>query len=126
MAVPKVLAWNCGGLKAHSGHADEKALYFEKEFGVNFHMAFFLETHQKSAEEVPEELLRYEHTHHIILSPTPENESHSGILALISLDYQILEIKELIKGRILNVKVRNQYDGKDQNISPFTLRLTSA
>ena len=116
MAVPKVLAWNCGGLKAHSGHANDKALYFEKEFGVNFHMAFFLETHQKSAEEVPEELLRYKQTHHIILSPAPENESHSGILALISRDYQVLEIKELIKGRILNVKVRNQHDGKDHNI----------
>ena len=56
MAVPKVLAWNCGGLKAHSGHANDKALYFEKEFGVNFHMAFFLETHQKSAKEVPEDI----------------------------------------------------------------------
>ena len=116
MAVPKILAWNCGGLRSHSVHATDKALFFEKEFSINFHMAFFLETHQKSKDDVPRVLLRYENTHHVILSPTPKDESHSGILALISHEYEVLETKELLKGRILNVKLKNQLDGKHHNI----------
>ena len=117
MAVPKILAWNCGGLRSHSVHATDKALFFEKEFSINFHMAFFLETHQKSKDDVPRVLLRYENTHHVILSPTPKDESHSGILALISHEYEVLETKELLKGRILNVKLKNQFDGKHKKES---------
>ena len=116
MTAPKVLAWNCGGLRSNPGRANEKALYFEKEFTTNFHMAFFLETHQKSLDDIPEEILRYENTHHIILSPAPENESYSGILALISHDYEILQTKDLVEGRVLNMRLKNKFDGKDHNI----------
>ena len=116
MAVPKVLAWNCGGLRSHSASSSKKALYFEKEFSTNFHMAFFLETHLKSKDEIPRELLRYENTHQVILSPTSESESYGGILALISHEYLVLDTKELVKGRVLNIKLKNKHDDKHHNI----------
>ena len=115
MAFPKVLAWNCAGLRASSDRARQKALYFEKEHKNDFHFAFFIETHHKSENEIPPEIRRYDNTHHIVHSAVLD-ETHAGIIGLISKEYEILDVKHLIQGRILNLKMRNQNDNSMHNI----------
>ena len=86
----KGLAWNCGGLR-DSTVSRKKALYFEKEYKNDFDIAFFLETHHKTESEIPREILRYQNTHHIIHSTVAEDETYTGIIGLLSKEYDIIE-----------------------------------
>ena len=117
MASIKGLAWNCAGLRSGTALAHQKALYFEKEYQNDFQVAFFVETHHKTESEIPAEILRYQNTHHIIHSTVSQEETHAGILGLVSKEYEVLEIKHLIQGRILNLKIKNKNDGTNHNIS---------
>ena len=69
--------WNCGGLTTTSSSL-LKANYFQKEFGAKFDIAFFVETHHKNGEEIPDEILSYQSTHHIIHSAAASDEPYSG------------------------------------------------
>ena len=91
----KGFAWNCGGLRRSTASTFSKVMFFEKTFKNDFDFFFFLETHHKDENDLPNELLRYEDTHHIIHSETNENDTHVGIIGLIRNNY-------LITGIILN------------------------
>ena len=79
MGELKGLAWNCGGLRASTASCN-KALYFEKEHKNGFDIAFFLETHHRTEDEIPRELLRYKNTHHIVHSTVSKDETYAGII----------------------------------------------
>ena len=49
--INDVITWSSLRKSKMLNGENEKALYFEKEFSTNFHMAFFMETHQKSLNE---------------------------------------------------------------------------
>ena len=121
MADLKGYAWNCGGLRASAAASRSKVMYFEKEFKNEFDLFFFIETHHKTEDEIPRELLRYQSTHHIIHSAASENETHAGIIGLISKDYNIIKIKHLIQGRILNIKIQHINENTKHNISALYL-----
>ena len=53
----KGLAWNCTGLRSGPVSCN-KTLYFEKVYKTDFDVAFFLETHHKTDDEIPQELKR--------------------------------------------------------------------
>ena len=59
-------AWNCGGLRRGVSSTLSKVMYFEKTFKNSFDFFFFLETHHKDENEIPNELMRYKDSHHII------------------------------------------------------------
>ena len=80
-------AWNCGGLRRGAAATHSKVMYFEKNFKNSFDFFFFLETHHKDEHEIPNELMRYEDTHHIRHSETNGQETHSGIIGLIRKEY---------------------------------------
>ena len=117
MACLKTLVWNCAGLRDGSVLSHKKAFYFEKEHKNNFQTAFFIETHHKSINDITPEILRYQKTHHLVHSPVSENETHAGIIGLISKDFDIIETNDLIQGRILNVKIKNKLDNTEHSIS---------
>ena len=75
----------------------------------------------KSEDEIPPEILRYQNTHHIIHSTVPEDETHSGIIGLLCKDYDVIDVKELIQGRVLNIKTQHTKDKTDYNISAVYL-----
>ena len=108
MGTLKGFAWNCGGLRAGTAPSHTKAMYFEKTFKNDFDIFFFLETHHRTQSEIPAEILRYQHTHHIIDSTATEDEKYTGIIGLVSKDFEIRKITHLIKGRILNIKMTKQ------------------
>ena len=115
MACFKIIAWNCGGLR-DSAVSKNKALFLEKGYKTDFDVAFFIETHHKSINDLPPEILRYENTHHIVHSPA-KNETHAGIIGLIGNAYEILHQEELIPGRMLNVKIQCKNDKSIKNIT---------
>ena len=121
MASLKVFAWNCGGLRSASSVSRSKVMFFEKEFKTDFDIFFFIETHHKTHSEIPEEILRYQDTHHIIHSTVADNETHAGIIGLINKDYNIIKSTDLIQGRILNLKIQHNIEQTKHNISAVYL-----
>ena len=103
----KVYAWNCGGLRRNSASTQLKLAFFEERFKTEFDIFFFLETHHKDKNDIPNELLRYEQDYHIVHSQVEKNESHAGIIGLIHRKYTITNVEELIQGRILGITITN-------------------
>ena len=117
MAVVKGYSWNCGGLRSSSPLSRSKTIYFEKEFGNTFDFFFFLETHHHNEEEIPKDILKYDSTHHIIQSPALGDETHAGILGLISKNYDTISNKDVIQGRLTNIKIRHKTETTEYNIT---------
>ena len=84
MGSLKGFAWNCGGLRRGAASTITKVAFFEKNVKTDFDFFFFLETHHKDENDLPNELLRYEDTHHIVHSEMDEHDTHTGIIRLIS------------------------------------------
>ena len=110
-------SWNCGGLRRNSPATLSKIMYFEKNYLCSFDFFFFLETHHQDKNDIPNELMRYEETHHIIHSETDGEETHSGIIGLIRKDYKVSEPKQLIQGRILHLSITDTAKETTHHIS---------
>ena len=96
MGSIKGFAWNCGGLRRNTASTFSKIMFFEKTFQNDFDFFFFLETHHKEENDLPNELLRYGETHHIVHSQTDEHDTHTGIIGLIRKNYDISDIEHII------------------------------
>ena len=112
--------WNCGGLTTTASSL-LKANYFQKEFGAKFDIAFFVETHHKNGEEIPDEILSYQSTHHIIHSAAASDEPYSGIIGIVSRNYEIVKVTHLIQGRILNVRLKQSTDNSEYSVTAVYL-----
>ena len=80
-------------------------MFFEKSFKNSFDFFFFLETHHKDENDIPNELMRYEDTYDIVHSPRDENNTYTGIIGLIRKEYKVTDIEQTIQGRILTLKL---------------------
>ena len=80
-----------------------------------------METHHRTENEFPPEILRYKSTHQIVHSRVALGETYSGIIGLISNEYDIIDKKELIQGRILNMKIQHKTDKTRRNIAAVYL-----
>ena len=120
MADLKVLAWNCGGLRATVA-SQPKVMFFEKEFGSDFDIFFFVETHHKQASEIPEQILRYKDTFHIVHSPVGEHETHAGIIGLVSKEYDVINTIHHIQGRLVSIRLQHSVQKTIHNISAVYL-----
>ena len=98
-------AWNCGGLTNSS--TPLKSFFFEKNFGTNFDIGAFLETHHKNKTDLPQAFLRYESTHHLIHSPAPDGEPFSGIVCLIARQFRVTNATHLIQGRLMHIEIEH-------------------
>ena len=112
----KGFAWNCGGLRRSTA-----STFFEKTFKDDFDFFFFLETHHKDENDLPNELLRYGDTHHIVHSETNENDTHTGIIGLIRNNYIINDVEHIIQGRILGLKLTDTNTQTSYRISAVYL-----
>ena len=110
-------AWNCGGLRRSAPATLSKVMYFEKNFKNSFDFFFFLETHHKGKNDIPNELMRYEDTHQIVQSQRDEHETHAGIIGLIRNEYIVSDIKEPIQGRILQLSITDHVKETKNRIS---------
>ncbi len=117
MTVLKFSCWNSAGIRASANSTASKMSFFNSQFPKNdFSIAAFIETHHKDKEDLPEELLLLETTHHIIHTPT-QQETHAGIVALLSKQLEVKSQNEVIPGRLLNIKFI--LDKTEYNLSIF-------
>ena len=82
-------------------------MFFEKNFKNDFDFFFFLETHHKDSNDLPNEILRYQDTHHIVHSEVDPSETHAGIIGLINKKYTLSEIDHIVQGRVVRVKIKD-------------------
>ena len=100
-----MICWNSAGIRASANSTADKMLYFQNQFPKrDFSIAAFIETHHKNKEDLPEDLLLFENSHHLIHTPT-QNETHAGIVVLLSRQFDIKSQSEIIPGRLLNIKL---------------------
>ncbi len=117
MTVLKVSCWNSAGIRASANSTASKMLFFQTQFPKNdFSIAAFIETHHKDKDDLPEDLLHLETSHHLIHTPT-QHETHAGIVALLSRQFDIKSQKEVIPGRLLNIKFL--FEKTEYNLSIF-------
>ena len=110
-------AWNCEGLRRGVSSTLSKVMYFEKTFKNSFDFFFFIETHHKDENEIPNELMRYKDSHHIIDSKVEGEETHAGIIGLVRKEYEVNDVKHLIQGRILNFLITDSSKKSTHRIS---------
>jgi hypothetical protein len=65
------------------------------------------ETHLQSNEDIPPKFFEYKHLYHIIPSHATPTDIGSGILMFVNKREEIIFQEELVKGRILILKISN-------------------
>lgn len=107
MASRKVFMWNSAGFRASATSTASKFSFLSSQLpNTNFAIAAIIETHHKDVQDFCQDLGQYHQTHNIIHSPV-QNETHSGIIVLISKNFGIISQSEAIPGRLLNVKLQD-------------------
>ena len=85
-----ITLWNSAGLRASALSTPAKFNFFDSHFpNAKFSIAAFVETHHKDASDYVQDFGQYHQTHEILHSPV-HNETHSGVILLISYDYDII------------------------------------
>ena len=117
MGSDTVILWNSAGLRASADSTPAKLTFFDDQFkNANFSIAAFVETHHKGDQDFSIELGQYARTHQILHSPT-KDETHAGIILLISREYEVITQVEALPGRIFNVRLKKQ--DKPLNLTVF-------
>ena len=120
MANTKIVFWNSAGLRASAQRTAEKLAFIDKEFPHGkFDKAAFVETHHKNEEDLPDEIREYATHHHLIHTPTPETHTHSGIVVLISKEFEISRKSIILPGRLLNMRIAHTTTKAEYNLSVF-------
>ena len=119
MAASKSYAWNCGGLRRSTNVEStlRKVMFFENSFKSDFDFFFFLETHHSDENDIPNELLRYDATHHIIHSPRTGQDKYAGIIGLVSKKYDITDEEHMLQGRLVGLRLQECSTGKSFRLS---------
>ena len=100
-----ITLWNSAGLRANAFSTSAKFNFFDSQFpNAQFSIAAFVETHHKDALDYTQDLGQYKQTHEILHSPV-YNETHSGVIILISKEYVITSQSDIIPGRLYNVRL---------------------
>ena len=120
MASSKVICWNSAGIRASAESTSTKIAFFDQQFpNRDFAIAAFVETHHRDENDLPEEFKEYLVTHHILYNPTPPDHTHSGIIVLVNKEFDITCQKEIIPGRLMNIKIRQKTAKTEYNLSIF-------
>ena len=107
-------------MRASANSTPEKLAFFDQVFpNANFSIAAFVETHHANEDDIPDEIKQYTTTHHLLHTPTPSTETHSGIIVLVSKEYEIKNKTDIIPGRLLNITLVHQATKMEHNLSVF-------
>ena len=114
----KCYGWNCRGLGRSRAQIPLYARYFFwKTFLSDYDWFFFLDTHHKNESDIPNKLLRYDATYHVIQSQAEGQDKYSGIIGLISKRYDITDVDQMLRGRIIGKKLQDSSTKKIYQLS---------
>ena len=106
MADIEFAMWNCSGLLPTSS-ASEKIDFLQQSVSSSFDVLVLLETHHKSVADVSI-LYFLKQNYHILQTEVDIDDPYGGIIVLVHKDLQIVNHSALIKGRLLNIKLRGR------------------
>ena len=116
----KIISWNCNGLRASVASSEDKLNFFDKEYpNGSFGIAAFVESHHRNLDDLPIRFQEYTPTHHLVHTPAPMSHPHRGIILLVSKAFELISWKEIIPGRLLNIKIKDKEKDKIFNLSAF-------
>ena len=118
MAEIDFVMWNCSGVNP-TATTKEKLDFLDITTKNNFDILTLIETHHRDENILAPQLLRYKSTHHMLHTEATNEDPYAGIIMFISRDFEILQNTDLIKGRLLNTKIRHTITGKKYNITLF-------
>ena len=100
--------WNVRGINdksRRSGKINKIISLLQKPKGTE--LINLQETHLQSNDDIPQKFFEYKHLYHIIPSFASPQDSGLGILIFVNKAEEIILQKELVKGRIIILKIRN-------------------
>ena len=118
MAEIDYVMWNCSGVLP-TASTNEKLIFLEVTTQNKFEVLILIETHHKEVSDISPQLLRYKNTHHMIQTGANDEDPYAGIIMFIHKKFNIIEMTELIRGRLLNTKIKHTITEKEYNITPF-------
>ena len=119
MADTRIVSWNMNGLRKNQSSTADKLAFLDNHFpNAQFDILILLETHHKDAEDLPEDLFKYQTSHHLIHTPT-QNETYAGIVVLISKEFERIQENASLPGRLLNFFIKHTKTKKEYNFSAF-------
>jgi len=118
MASFNVAMWNCAGLRSTTPTTQGKMDFFQANFYKNNpSLMIFLESHHQSKDELPPVFDQYALHYSLIHSPATPANTHTGIIALLHKDYDILKEQNIIDGRLLQIQCKHNRTGRTYNFS---------
>lgn len=99
--------WNCSGIVSSSS-LKEKVDFMNSCLSAKLDVIILIETHHKVLSEISALPLTYLSSSHIIQTGVNDGDPYAGIAVLISNRFTLIEHTELVKGRLLNFKVKSQ------------------
>ena len=116
-AAQRIVLWNSAGFRAGTSSTSSKFSFLDSPFlNASFSIAALVETYHKDGRYFSSDLCQFQKTHNIIHSLVGK-ETQSGIIVLISRDFEIIDETETIPGRLFNVKLKRA--NKTLNLSIF-------
>ena len=97
--------WNCSGLLPSSSAA-EKTNFLCTAIDANFDILILVETHHKNIEDVTC-LSILKNNYDVLHTEADINDTYGGIIVLVHKNLRVIEENELIKGRLLNFKIKD-------------------
>ena len=104
MAELRFVMWNCSGVLPTSFPEDK--LHFLRNNFSNFDVLVLLETHHKDPNELPSTLGVYKNSYDLVHTEATPDDPFAGIIVLVDKRIKIIGQAELIKGRLLNLKLK--------------------
>lgn len=106
MADIEFVMWNCSGLLSTSS-ADEKMNFLKQSVPASFDILVLVETHHRNIEEVSV-LYFLKQNYHVLHTEADMDDPYGGIVVLVHNDLLIVNHTELVKGRVLNFRLRDR------------------
>ena len=107
----EIIHWNLRGLKTSQNLNFSTKIETIISFLLNPQTTFLVniqETHLTDQTQIPKKWLNFKHLYHIVSTFAHERDRFSGISIFISKMYDMLQVREILKGRILLIKVQNK------------------
>ena len=114
----KYAMWNCSGVLPTES-TEKKIHFLETIISSTFDVLILTETHHKDPDEITALLKRYRNTHHLIHTEATKEDPYAGIIIFITKDFDIIEINDMVPGRLVNVQIKHKTTGKKYNLSSF-------
>ena len=120
MADTKFLMWNSSGIRAGTDTTPAESAFFDQQNpNADYTFAAFVETHHRDEKDLPLYFTIRKPNFHILHSPTPPTHTHSGIILLISKEYEVIKQSIVIQGRLVNVHISHKVTKHTYNISVY-------